>query len=419
MTEQVSVEENSDETSAFSGIRVIELAQWVFVPVAGALLSDWGADVIKIEHPLTGDDYRGLVTQGIKPNVGGINHSMELANRGKRSIGLDIKSVEGRKILLQLIETADVFLTNFLPSTLDRLDLGLDDLRKVNPNLIYARGHGFGVRGPDASKAAYDAAAFWARGGMGETLTPKGSDMPIRQRGAFGDRCAAAHLAFGIASALLRRERTGVASVVDVSLLSVAIWTLGSDMLSALQGNFVDAPVQSGSSRTKSSNPLVNTFRTSDDRFVTLVFLQPDRYWGDFCRALGRPELEWDPRFSDHTKRSENCAECVEVLDAVFSSRTFKEWRTAFDEESFPWAPFQRVPEVIEDRQVIANGYIGEVAAEGGNSFRMPTGAVQFDERPAIMRRGPEHGQHTELVLLELGLEWDEITRLKDAGAIV
>src|ERR1700683_5269155 len=375
MTEQVSVEENSDETSAFSGIRVMELAQWVFVPVAGALLSDWGADVIKIEHPLTGDDYRGLVTQGIKPNVGGINHSMELANRGKRSIGLDIKSVEGRKILLQLIETADVFLTNFLPSTLDRLDLGLDDLRKVNPNLIYARGHRFGVRGPDASKAAYDAAAFWARGGMGETLTPKGSDMPIRQRGAFGDRCAAAHLAFGIASALLRRERTGVASVVDVSLLSVAIWTLGSDMLSALQGNFVDAPVQSGSSRTKSSNPLVNTFRTSDDRFVTLVFLQPDRYWGDFCRALGRPELEW--------------------------------------------APFQRVPEVIEDRQVIANGYIGEVAAEGGNSFRMPTGAVQFDERPAIMRRGPEHGQHTELVLLELGLEWDEITRLKDAGAIV
>jgi crotonobetainyl-CoA:carnitine CoA-transferase CaiB-like acyl-CoA transferase len=239
-------EEN--RTELFSGVRVVELASWVFVPVAGALLADWGAEVTKVEHPVTGDGYRGLVTQGM--GGPGINPSMELANRGKRSIGLDLKSPAGREVMLRLVSQADVFLTNHLPSVLDRLGLGVEALRAVNPGLIYARGHGFGVRGPEADRPAYDSTAFWARGGLGETLTPSDLEQPIPQRGAVGDRNGAVHLAFGIAGALFRRERTGEGSTVDVSLLATAMWMLGSDVLAALAGTFVPTgPANQGERR--------------------------------------------------------------------------------------------------------------------------------------------------------------------------
>ncbi len=402
----------------FPGVRVVELAQWVFVPVAGALLADWGADVIKIEPAEGGDPYRGLVSQGILSSTDGINHSMELANRGKRSVALDIKRPEGRTLLLKLIETADVFLTNFLPSTMERLELGVEDLRKVNPRIIYGRGHGFGVRGPDADKGAYDSTAFWARGGLGETLTPSDLDHPIGQRGAFGDRNGAVQLAFGVAAALFRRERTGEPSTVDVSLLATAMWTLSSDVISALQGNFHAAPPSGGQKAALSPNPLVNSFRTKDGRFIGLVFLQPDRYWPDLCTALGVPALADDARFIDMECRANHRGECVEELTAIFASRDFAEWRETLADERFPWAPYQRVPELIEDRQTIANGYIGEVDLGGGASFRLPTGAVQFDESPAALRRGPEHGQHTEEVLLSLGLDWEGLTSLKEEGVI-
>jgi crotonobetainyl-CoA:carnitine CoA-transferase CaiB-like acyl-CoA transferase len=403
----------------FGGVRVIELAQWVFVPVTGALLADWGAEVIKVEHPIQGDGYRGLVSQGIGAVSNGVNVSMELANRGKRSIGLDLKSPEGRSVLLRLVADADVFVTNYLPSVLDRLGLGVDELRAENPRLIYARGHGFGMRGPDADKPAYDSTAFWARGGLGETLTPAGLEAPIGQRGALGDRNAAAQLAFGIAGALFRRERTGAGSVVDVSLLATAMWMLGSDVIAALQGSFQPAPPMTGECRQYPPNPLAANYRCADGRFLALCCLQPDRYWVDVCRAIGRPELASDPRFIDVTARAANRAPCVETLEAIFESQTLVEWQAAFADESFPWAPFQRVTELAADRQVIANGYVGEVAVDGGEPFCMPTGAVQFDEQAVALRRAPEHGQDTEQVLIELGLGWDEITRLKDTGVVI
>jgi crotonobetainyl-CoA:carnitine CoA-transferase CaiB-like acyl-CoA transferase len=402
----------------FSGVRVVELAQWVFVPVTGALLADWGADVVKIEHPKLGDGYRGLVSQGLIHSSAGLNHSMEMANRGKRSIGLDVKSAEGRDIVLRLVAESDVFLTNYLPSVLTRLGLTVDELRAVNPRIIYARGHGFGVRGPDADKAAYDATAFWARGGLGNTLTPPDLERPIGQRGAFGDRNGAVQLAFGIAGALFRRERTGEPSVVDVSLLATAMWTLASDVISALQGAFTGSSPAGVDGRSAASNPLTNAYPTKDGRWLNLVFLQADKDWPDLARAIGRPELATDPRFDSMATRAQNRAELVALLDEVFTSRTYRDWCDTFADERFPWAPFQSVPELIEDRQVAANGYIGEVAVEGGDPFRLPTGAVQFDEQPAALRRGPEHGQDTEDVLLALGCDWEEIGNLKDKGII-
>ena len=407
----------TEPPAVFDGVRVIEFAQFVFVPACGALLADWGADVVKIEHPVTGDGYRGLASQDILTvSAGGVNQSMEMHNRGKRSIGLDVASDEGRDILLRLVENADVFLTNFLPSALSKFRLDVDDLRAVNPRLIYARGHGFGVRGPDADAPAYDASAYWARGGLGATLTPPSLPQPIMQRGGFGDRNGAVALAFGVAGALFRRERTGEPSVVDVSLLATAVWNLASDMLSGLQGKFASAPV-AGQTARRAPNPLVNTYTTKDGRFLSVMVLQPDRHWPEFARAIERTDLLDDPRFASATAIFEHATDMVDILEPLFASRTLDEWRAAFLGARFPWAPYSTVPEVLEDPQVIANGYIAEVEHSGGN-FRVPTGAVQFDEQPSVLMRGPEHGEHTEMLLLELGLDWDDIGKLKDNGVV-
>ena len=366
---------------------------------------------------MSGDGYRGLVSQGIiQTSTSGVNQNMEMHNRGKRSVGLDVSSAGGRELLLRLAESADVFLTNFLPSTLKKWRLDVDDLRAVNPKIIYARGHGHGVRGPDADAPAYDATAFWARGGLGATLTPPVLDHPVNQRGGFGDRTGAVNLAFGIAGALFRRERTGEPSVVDVSLLNAAMWTLASDMLSGLQGNWAAAPV-AGQAARMSPNALCNMYETKDERFLSLLLLQPDRHWPDLAHALGREDLLEDPRFATGKAILEHSAEMVDILEPLFKSKTLAEWRQAFLGARFPWAPYAQVPEVLEDPQVAANGYLAEVEHPAGN-FRLPTGAVQFDEQPAVIRRGPEHAEHTELVLLDLGYDWDQIAKLKETGVI-
>jgi crotonobetainyl-CoA:carnitine CoA-transferase CaiB-like acyl-CoA transferase len=398
----------------FEGVRVVELAQWVFVPVAGALLADWGADVVHIE-PTAGDPYRGLATQGIGAERGGVNLSLALANRGKRSIALDIRHEEGLSVLHKLLASADVFLTNMRPGALQRAGLSADELQSRYPGLIYARGHGYGAKGPDADQAGYDATAFWARGGLAHMLTPPERDYPIGQRGAMGDRNGALALAFGVAAALLKRTRTGAGSLVDVSLLSTAMWTLSSDLLAALGG---DEPAPS-SGRGPLFNPLVGVYRTKDGRHISLVFLQPDRYWADFCRLIDRPELAEDPRFSDMAVRRENGQACVEELDREFAKRSFEEWKALLANLDAPWSPVQSVSELLSDPQVEANGYVGDVVIDGEIAYRLPAVPVQFDGVPPPLRRAPEHGEDTEALLLEVGYAWEQIADLKEAGVIL
>lgn len=398
---------------AFEGLRVIELAQWVFVPVAGALLADWGADVIRIER-LEGDPYRGLATQGIGTDRDGVNLSMALANRGKRSVALNLRHESGMAVLHELLSTADVFLTSLRPGALSRLGLDADTLRGRYPGLIYARGHGFGTRGPDANQPGYDSSAFWARGGVGHILTPPERDYPISQRGAMGDRNGAMALAFGIAAALLKRGKTGVGSVVDVSLLATAMWMLSSDLLAVLNGGEA-GPV---GGRGPQVNPLTGNYRTKDGRHIQLMFLQGDRYWVEFCRLVGRADLIEDPRFVDLAARHTNCAACVAELDAVFAGRTLAEWKELLVKLDAPWAPVQSVSEVIEDPQVAANGYVGEVRLDDGQAYRLPAVPVQLDEQAPPMRRAPEHGEHTEALLAELGYDWDRIAEMADRGVI-
>jgi len=398
------------------GLRVIEVAQWWFVPAAGAVLADWGAEVIKIEHPKGGDPLRGLVTSGLVAGAtGGINFMWEQGNRGKRSVGLDIAAPGGRELLYRMVEGADVFLTSFLPAARRRLGIDLAEIRALNPRIVYARGHGHGVRGPDVEKGGYDAASYWSRGGLAHALTPPDAAVPIMQRAAMGDSTGGMTLAGGIAAALLQRERTGEAPVVDVSLLGTAMWVLAPDIVA---GMLTRAEMPRGGQGLP-PNPIVNSYRTSDGRWIFLNMLQPSRYWADLCRHLERPDLIEDPRFVDDPARGRNLAACVAELSAIFAGRSLAEWREKLASLEGVWAPMQSAREIPQDPQVVANGYLAELESAQGTPFRLVESPVQFEESPAPLSPAPEMGQHTEEVLLELGVSWEEIAAHKASGAIL
>jgi crotonobetainyl-CoA:carnitine CoA-transferase CaiB-like acyl-CoA transferase len=399
------------------GIRVLEVASWTFVPAAGAILADWGADVIKVEHPVSGDPQRGLAAMGIIPGGdSAVNYIIEQPNRGKRSLGLDIASEDGRDLLYRLAAASDVFLTSFLPDVRQRLKIDIEHIRAVNPQIVYARGTGQGPKGPDAGKGGYDGAVYWGRGGISEALTPACAEFPIGGRAAFGDLGGSMAIAGGIAAGLLQRERTGEAPIVDISLLGFAMWQLSPDIVAS--GLYGGDPMPKFDHHT-SANPLVGTYRTGDDRFVSLMLLQGDRFWPELCEHVGRPELIDDPRFADGAARFANNRELIELLDEIFASRTLAEWIEALQTMKGVWAPVQRANELVDDPQVGANGYLSRVSKGDGVDYDLVANPVQFDEQADRLEPAPEHGQHTELILMELGLDWDEITALKDSGTVL
>ena len=398
-----------------SGIRILEVASHVFVPIAGAVLTEWGAEVIKIEPPDTGDPYRGLVTAGLHALHNGVDASFQFTNRGKRSVTIDLKNAEGRALLYRLARECDVFLTNFRPDALRRLQIEADDIRAHNPAIIYVRGSGYGPRGPDAQAGGYDATAYWARSGIGAAFTPPGAERPAMQRPAFGDVMGGLTIAGAISTALYQRLATGAAPVVDVSLLSIGIWQL--------QPEITHAPSHAGQpprvyDRKATWNPLSGTYRTRDGRFITLSMLDADRYWDDLCRVIGHPELIADPRFVDMPARKQNARACVERLDEIFESRDYADWCDILKAAKGVWAPLQTALEVHDDPQVAANGYLADVEMANGSTLALVTSPAQFNGQSARPERAPELGEHTEAVLLDMGLDWDEIAALKDRGAI-
>ncbi len=404
-------------SQALSGIRVVEVAAWAFVPSAGAVLADWGADVIKVEHPETGDPQRGLVSMGLIPGgPNAVNYIMEQPNRGKRSIGIDLSTDDGRAVLYRLVESADVFLTSFLPDVRQRLKIDVEDIRAVNPTIVYARGSGQGPRGVDRGRPGYDGSVYWGRGGIANALTPADSKFPIGGRAAFGDLAGGMAIAGGIAAGLLQVARTGEAPVVDVSLLGLAMWQLSPDIVaSGLYGG--DPMPKFG--RSASPNPLVGSYRTSDDRFITLMMLQSDRYWSEFCTLVGRPDLITDERYADGGSRFANREECIAEFDELFATKTFEEWKALLATLTGAWAPVQMASELVDDPMVGANGYLARVDRDDGQSYDLVANPVQMDESADQLRPAPEHGQHTEEILLELGLDWDAIIAYKEAGAIL
>jgi len=400
------------------GVKVLEVAQWWFVPAGGAVLADWGAEVIKVEHPLMGDAQRGLAAVGFKSTEGNVDFMMQQSNRGKRSVGIDLASPDGLELLYRMAEQCDVFLTNFLPGARERLKIDVEHIRARNPNIIYARGSGQGPKGPDAGKGGYDATAFWSRGGIAHALTPADHELPIMQRAAFGDSIGAMTVAGGIAAALFARERTGRAEVVDVSLLNTAMWVLAPDIVASklIAGGAGFIPKMT---RTSAPNPVGNSYKTRDERWLLLMMLQPDKHFADFCRHVEREEWIADERFGDSASRFKNRKELIAMLDEIFAQRTLAEWFQAFETLEGPWAPMQNAEELHDDPQSVANGYLPDVDGADKGHFKLVASPVQFDERPIEIRGpSPEMGQNTEEVLLEMGVQWEEIARLKQAGAI-
>jgi crotonobetainyl-CoA:carnitine CoA-transferase CaiB-like acyl-CoA transferase len=401
-----------------AGIRVVELASWMFVPSAGTVLVDWGADVIKVEHPVTGDPQRGLVTSGLLPGGdSAVNFMMEQPNRGKRSVAIDVSRPDGHEAFMRLIEGADVYLTNYLPQVRRKLGVDVDDVRARNPRVIVARGSGQGVKGPDAAKGGYDAASFWARGGVAAVMPTNAEGWPADQpSAAFGDVMGGLATAGAIAAALLQRERTGEASTVDVSLLATAMWQLSPMVVAARLFGLTRLPA---GNRRKNPNPGVNTYRTADDRFISLVLLQADKFWDDLAQRLERPELTSDERFSTSAARAQHSEACVAILDEAFGSKPLRHWKEVLADFAGVWTPYQTLDELYRDPQVIANGYLPAMQASNGQRVQLVASPAQFDERAVEVTRAPEHGEHTEQVLLDAGFGWEAIAAMKESGAIL
>lgn len=402
-------------TDILDGIRVVELASWTFVPAAGAVLADWGADVIKVEHPETGDPQRGLINSGIVAGAGGVNHFIEQPNRGKRSVGLDTSSAEGLELLMKLIETADVFLTNLLPESRRRMGIDVEQLRARNPKLIYARGHGYGTKGDYANQGGFDLAAYWARGGIAEAYSKDDGSYPPLQRPAFGDVYGGLSIAAGIAGALLKRERTGEPSVVDVSLLGAAIWQLGPDIVGAgITGQ--DVPKFQ---LDEMPNPAANIYRTKDGRHIAFVLLQADRFWADFCTRLGRPDLIDDERYENAMVRFQNRADCIAELRTTIGAQDLSHWESAFAGFDGVWDVMRTAHELHSDPQALVNGYLPRTVDANDNEFALAASPVQFDETPLHLSRAPGHGEHTDSLLAELGFSEEEIIEFKIKNVVL
>jgi crotonobetainyl-CoA:carnitine CoA-transferase CaiB-like acyl-CoA transferase len=397
-------------TAVLEGVKVLEVAEQGFVPSAAAVLADWGADVVKVERP-QGDALREVMPAGLVVDTGDVNFLVEQFNRGKRNICIDLKHPEGRALLDELIRWADVFITNQLPQVLRKLRLTPAEVFAVQPRLVYARGHGQGVRGPDAEMGGYDSVSFWSRAGIGHMLSGENITM---QRGAMGDGPSGMFLAGGIAAALFARERSGKGVIVDVSLLAGGIWTLSPDLVSAsLLG---DNPPK-GVARPASGMLLTGNYRTSDGRVLTLNMMATDKYWQAACEALELSELGGDPSLHNDAGRAARAAEIRQRLVAAIASKPMEHWEKRLRERGCIFAKFATPLEVLSDPQVEANGYMPRLP--GHPRGRLAASPVQFDEQPLVVRRrAPDRGQHTDEILEAVGIDAARRAHLRQAGAI-
>jgi len=401
------------------GVRVLEVAQFTFVPAAGALLADWGADVIKVEHPVRGDTQRGFINMGgfaLDPD----RHPLiEHPNRGKRSVGIDVSTPGGQDVLYEIAKTADVFLTNYLPAARQKHKFDVEHIRAVNPNIIYARGSAYGDKGPERDVGGFDGTAFWTRSGVGHSLTPEGLGGALSQGiPAFGDSIGGANIAGGISAALFHRERTGEAVELDVSLLSTAWWAAGASMTQGMETGETMRSLMPDDA-APSVNPFMANYLTSDGETINLCIVSPTGYIRDAFEHLGLAELADDPRFSEVLPLIENASAAAALISAAIRGKPFEYWRRHLKTMKGQWAPFQSFLDLATDEQAIANDMIVEVEISPGEQpFRVVRGPVQFNHEPLETTRAPQASEHTELVLSELGIDWDRIEALKKAGAI-
>ena len=395
------------------GVRVVEVSMWAYVPLAGVVLAEWGADVIKIEGP-DGDPIRNLVVGGVSGS--GPNYTFELMNRGKKGMTLDLANPEAQAILHELVADADVFLTSILPGTRPKLGIDVDTIRSKNPGIIYAAGTGAGPEGPEAGKGGYDSISFWARGSVAASVTPDGLDPVGMPSGAFGDSLSGMALAGGIAAALAKKERTGEGSVVEGALLGTAMWAMQMAIIGAHVGGLDEMPK---AGRKQAFNPLVNNYPTADGRWVALCMLQPDVYWAGLLTAIGRDDMTNDPRFADAGVRAQNVEACIDELDKTFLSQPLEHWKKALATQKGQWDVLNKVSDLMKDEMAIANGFVQTVDYPGGHQLPMVSSPIRFDRVRPDLLPAPAFGENTDEILGGLGWDEEKIIEAKISGAVI
>jgi crotonobetainyl-CoA:carnitine CoA-transferase CaiB-like acyl-CoA transferase len=396
------------------GYRVLDVSSHGAVPIAGSILADWGADVIKVEDPEHGDIIRGGTIWGVPTPPGGVSHLYHIFNHNKRAAAINLKHEQGREALLKLVESSDVFLTSFLSGVRGRLGIDVDDVRARRPDIVYARNTGRGTKGPLAEMGGFDATSFWSRAGLAMATSAPDQGLPTQMPApAFGDSQTGFALASGVVAALLHRERTGEGIVVDTSLLNTGMWSMQTAIASATMLGLEEMrrpPRGSGA-------PLVNSYRTKDGRYVHLCMDQ-QHYWPSFCDGVGRPEWKDDPLIATHEAREANSDYCLELIEGLMAERTLAEWNDILSAQRGPFDPVQKSGELAADPQVVANGYMAEVDDEVGRTLSLVSAPIQFDGVPYETRPAPGFGEHTDELLLEAGYDMDQIIQLKIDGAI-
>ncbi|MFC1913995.1 CaiB/BaiF CoA transferase family protein [Chloroflexota bacterium] len=402
------------------GVRVIELAVYGQGPVAAGFLGDLGAEVIKIEHPTMGDPMRGNIKQWgtdrrVELRGGGIfHHDFEMCNRSKKGITLDVHHPKGKETIYRLIEKSDVFLSNLREKGLQSFGLSYDEVRRINPRIIYAHTTGFGPKGPLSRNPAMDIVGM-ARGGAMFWASELGGE-PVYPVGAIYDVGAAIMTAFGIVAALLVRERSGIGQRVDVSQLGTGInWNL-FNVYTALA---VGTPYRK-LHRSKEPEPLFNVYKCKDDRWICLGMLASERYWPQFCKAIDQENLQTAPKFHDRASREKNCQELIAILDQIFLQKTADEWLAIMDKEDLVCGRVQTFMDLATDEQALANDYIIEVDHPVLGHIKFPGIPITFSETPMkFLSFAPEFGQHTEEILSELcGYTWEQMDEMRSEHII-
>lgn len=401
------------------GIRVIELAAWQQGTEPGAMLADLGAEVIKVERPLGGDPSREIMktmSTYMLDAAAHINYYFETHNRNKKGIAVDLGTDEGRKIIYKLVDKSDVFITNFLPDSLQRLRVDYDNLFRLNPRLVYGIASAYGIKGPERNREGYDLSGQARSGVM--TLIGGELGQPPRTAGmGTGDQMGATMLAYAIMIALFVRERTGLGQLVSSSILGSMIWVQSHNMQAHLFTGQQPKPIL----RADAINPFWNIYRTKDDRWLILAMTQSEEYWHGLCTALDVGDLEDNPRFDTHEKRLKNGKVLISIMEQVFVTKELAEWVKRLEQSKQIFAPVNAYADVVADRQVWENEYVIEDVHPTLGPVKALGLPIYLSRTPGKVRTGaPQLGQHTEEVLSEIcKYTRDEIVKLRDDGVIV
>ncbi len=392
----------------FAGLKVIDCASWIAGPAAATILSDFGADVIKIEPPGAGDPWRA---RGANPDSQ-IDHYWQLTARNKRSLALDLKHDAGRAVLHRLATTADVFITNFPLPVRDRLRLAPTDLLSLNPRLIYASFTAYGETGPEAAKTGFDSTAYWARTGLMDAVRADPETVPARSTPGMGDHPSATGLYAAIVTALYRREKTGRGGLVTSSLLANGLWANACFVHTRLNGE----PVPHRPAREHSPNPLANHYRARDGRWFIMALFNEQRQLRPFLATIDREHWADNPRFATVVTRRAHAPEIVALLDEAFAQRDLADWRTRLDAAGVTFGVVATLDDALDDEQMQANGALVAFADRDGLTVSSP---FQLADAPKVApRAAPSVGQHSEELLREAGYSPDEIARLRDQQVV-